>query len=197
MNTFSTLCRLFGTLLYRQPDDAVMPPVLAMIEQGALNEMWPLVLSDNSEFAMKQLRMKQDIAALSRDYQHLFAAEGSVSLFAADYGIDSSEFPAFQQQVGMPAAAGDVALRGHFGLMLLTASWVEDHSAEDEVTAQEQLFQHYLLPAAAKILGQIETHATSGFYRGLAVLTREALSAMADELVEQLEQQQNDAADTE
>ncbi|MGL5006275.1 MAG: TorD/DmsD family molecular chaperone [Plesiomonas sp.] len=192
MNTFSTLCRLFGTLLYRQPNDSVMPPVLAMLEQGALSEMWPLVLSDNSEFAMKQLRMKQDIAALNSDYQHLFATEGSVSLFAADYGIDSTAFPAFQQQIGMPAIASDAAQRGHLGLMLLTASWIEDHSAEDEITAQEQLFQHYLLPTAAKILGQIETHATNGFYRSLAVLIREALSAMADELVEQLEHQQSD-----
>ena len=193
MNTFSTLCRLFGTLFYRRPDDAVMPPVLNMLQQGALSEMWPLVLSDNSEFALKQLRQPQDVAALCADYSELFGDNGAVSLLAEQHGIDVQGFAAFQQQVGMPVA-GTVA-GGHFGQMLLTASWVEDQSAEDEVSAQEALFQHYLLPTAAKVLGQVEMHAKTGFYRALAVLTREALSAMADELVEQLEAQNGDESD--
>lgn len=193
MNTFSTLCRLFGTLFYRCPDDAVMPPVLNMLQQGALSEMWPLVLSDNSEFALKQLREPQDLAALCADYSALFGENGAVSLLAEQHGVDALGFAAFQQQVGMPGA-GAVA-GGHFGQMLLTASWVEDHSAEDEVSAQETLFQHYLLPTAAKVLGQVEMHAKTGFYRALAVLTREALSAMADELVELSESQNGDAAD--
>lgn len=193
MNTFSTLCRLFGTLFYRRPDDAVMPPVLNMLQQDALSEMWPLVLSDNSEFALKQLRQPQDVAALCADYSELFGDNGAVSLLAEQHGIDVQGFAAFQQQVGMPGA-GTVA-GGHFGQMLLTASWVEDQSAEDEVSAQEALFQHYLLPTAAKVLGQVEMHAKTGFYRALAVLTREALSAMADELVEQLEAQNGDESD--
>lgn len=193
MNTFSTLCRLFGTLFYRRPDDAVMPPVLNMLQQGALSEMWPLVLSDNSEFALKQLRQPQDVAALCTDYSELFGDNGAVSLLAEQHGIDVQGFAAFQLQVGMPGA-GSVA-GGHFGQMLLTASWVEDQSAEDEVSAQEALFQHYLLPTAAKVLGQVEMHAKTGFYRALAVLTREALSAMADELVEQLEAQNGDESD--
>lgn len=193
MNTFSTLCRLFGTLFYRRPDDAVMPPVLNMLQQGALSEMWPLVLSDNSEFALKQLRQPQDVAALCADYSELFGDNGAVSLLAEQHGIDVQGFADFQQQVGMPGA-GTVA-GGHFGQMLLTASWVEDQSAEDEVSAQEALFQHYLLPTAAKVLGQVEMHAKTGFYRALAVLTREALSAMADELVEQLEAQNGNESD--
>ncbi|MEJ8677206.1 molecular chaperone [Plesiomonas shigelloides] len=193
MNTFSTLCRLFGTLFYRRPDDAVMPPVLNMLQQGALSEMWPLLLSDNSEFALKQLRQPQDVAALCADYSELFGDNGAVSLLAEQHGIDVQGFAAFQQQVGMPGA--DTVAGGHFGQMLLTASWVEDQSAEDEVSAQEALFQHYLLPTAAKVLGQVEMHAKTGFYRALAVLTREALSAMADELVEQLEAQNGDESD--
>ncbi|MGL5421249.1 MAG: TorD/DmsD family molecular chaperone, partial [Plesiomonas shigelloides] len=166
---------------------------LNMLQQGALSEMWPLVLSDNSEFALKQLRQPQDVAALCTDYSELFGDNGAVSLLAEQHGIDVQGFAAFQQQVGMPGA-GTVA-GGHFGQMLLTASWVEDQSAEDEVSAQEALFQHYLLPTAAKVLGQVEMHAKTGFYRALAVLTREALSAMADELVEQLEAQNGDESD--
>lgn len=193
MNTFSTLCRLFGTLFYRRPDDAVMPPVLNMLQQGALSEMWPLVLSDNSEFALKQLRQAQDLAVLCTDYTELFGENGAVSLLAEQHGLDAQGFTDFQQRVGMPGA-GTVA-GGHFGQMLLTASWVEDQSAEDEVSAQEALFQHYLLPMAAKVLGQVEMHAKTGFYRALAVLTREALSAMADELVEQLDAQTGDESD--
>ncbi|VEI45110.1 component of anaerobic dehydrogenase [Actinobacillus equuli] len=44
------------------------------------------------------------------------------------------------------------------------------------------------MPCAAKFLGQIEAH-DSGFYKALAQLCRDALSAMADELEELPEQE--------
>ena len=43
------------------------------------------------------------------------------------------------------------------------------------------LFEKYLLPCMNKFLGLVETK-DEGFYKALAQLTRDALSAMADEL---------------
>ncbi len=43
------------------------------------------------------------------------------------------------------------------------------------------LFEEYLLPCMNKFLGLVEIK-DNGFYKALAQLTREALSAMADEL---------------
>ncbi|MGY4577182.1 TorA maturation chaperone TorD [Ewingella americana] len=68
--------------------------------------------------------------------------------------------------------------------MLLAASWLEDQSAEDEVGAQTALFDDYLFPWCGKFLGKVEAHATSGFYRTLSEISREALQAMRDELEE-------------
>ncbi|MDN5681281.1 MAG: molecular chaperone, partial [Ewingella sp.] len=41
-----------------------------------------------------------------------------------------------------------------------------------------------LFPWCGKFLGKVEAHATSGFYRTLAEISREALQAMRDELEE-------------
>ena len=76
----------------------------------------------------------------------------------------------------------EVESADHFALLLLTASWLEDNS--DSLVAQQELFETFLLPCAAKFLTQVETQATLPFYRALALLTREILAAMADELEE-------------
>ena len=67
----------------------------------------------------------------------------------------------------------------HVALLLLTASWIEDHL--DSTQAQQILFEKYLLPCMNKFLGLVETK-DDGFYKALAQLTCDALSAMADEL---------------
>ncbi|MCP5650717.1 molecular chaperone, partial [Klebsiella pneumoniae] len=41
-------------------------------------------------------------------------------------------------------------------------------------------------------LGKVESHAQHGFYRTLAILTREALSALYEELTENTEEDEND-----
>lgn len=50
-----------------------------------------------------------------------------------------------------------------FGALLLTASWLEDNAAQDEVLAQTQLFDNYLLPWAGTFLGKVEAHAKNKF----------------------------------
>ncbi|MNE93484.1 Chaperone protein YcdY [compost metagenome] len=76
----------------------------------------------------------------------------------------------------------------HIGTLLLAASWIEDHAGEDESEALETLFADYLLPWCGAFLGKIEAHATSPFWRTLAPLTRDAVSAMWDELQEEHEE---------
>lgn len=83
----------------------------------------------------------------------------------------------------------------HFGQLLLAASWLEDQSQEDEAQAQIVLFDEFLLPWCGRFLGKVEAHATTGFYRTLALMTRDALQAMRDELAEY--EQDDEAGDEE
>lgn len=42
MNEFSILCRVLGTLYYRQPQDPLLVPLFTLIREGKLAQSWPL-----------------------------------------------------------------------------------------------------------------------------------------------------------
>ncbi len=63
-----------------------------------------------------------------------------------------------------------------------------NQSTEDESEALETLFSEYLLPWCGAFLGKVEAHATTPFWRTMAPLTRDAISAMWDELEEDSEE---------
>ncbi|WP_159567662.1 TorD/DmsD family molecular chaperone [Budvicia diplopodorum] len=181
MNEFSVVCRILGSLFYRKPEDAVLDPLFALLSDGKLKQHWPLEQDD----LLDRLGQNLDRQALASDYQAMFAAGGSVSPYGADYdGIGEAETRAFLTQCGMPLTD---APADHFGLLLLAASWIEDNAQEsDEIQAQITLFDDYLFPWCGSFLGKVEAHASGAFYRTLAIVTREALQAMRDELSEVL-----------
>ena len=120
--------------------------------------------------------MAIDLTLLDKEYQKLFGESGNVATEISAYDISVEEFHDFRQVRGLPEAENI----DHFAMLLLTASWLEDNA--DSLSAQQELFERFLLPCAAKFLVKVETQATLPFYRSLAYLTREILSAMADEL---------------
>lgn len=180
MNEFSIVCRVLGSLFNRSPQDPVLAPLFGLIQQGKLQEHWPL----EQDALLTRLRESADPQALAAEYDHLFVGENrAVSPYRSDYveGATEQDVRAFLQQRGMPLGENPA---DSFGSMLLAASWLEDQSAEDEVGAQTALFDDYLFPWCGKFLGKVEAHATSGFYRTLSEISREALQAMRDELEE-------------
>jgi TorA maturation chaperone TorD len=178
MNEFSLVCRILGSFFYRSPQDPVLAPILALLSNGQIKQNWPL---EQDELLERWQSAASDPALLS-DYQAMFAENGSVSPYRRDY-TDGNEQQCrdFLSQIGMPLSDKGA---DHFGLLLLAASWIEDHSAEDEIQAQITLFDDYLLPWCGKFLGKVESHAASHFYRVLAMISRETLQAMRDELSE-------------
>ncbi|CAJ0947326.1 unnamed protein product [Ranitomeya imitator] len=62
------------------------------------------------------------------------------------------------------------------------SAWEEGTSEED--VRQFFNFTSYLLPWCGAFLGKVEAHAATAFYRTLAILSREAIQAMRDELQE-------------
>ncbi|CAI0768499.1 Chaperone protein YcdY [Serratia rubidaea] len=188
MNEFSIVCRVLGTLFYRQPQDPLLVPLFSLIKEGKLQQHWPL----EQDELLQRLQQGCEPHLLAADFNALFVgSECSVSPLRSSYveGATESEVRSFLQQRGMPLGE---ASADHFGSLLLAASWLEDQSQEDEAQAQITLFDDYLLPWCGRFLGKVEAHATSGFYRTLAAITRDALQAMRDELAEYEEQDGSD-----
>ncbi|OOF70526.1 molecular chaperone [Rodentibacter caecimuris] len=176
INHFSLIFRLFGNLFYRTPTDPVLEGVFNWLQDEKLSQIWPLEIDEESQSALENLQMKIDLSVLDREYCKLFLESGKLSLKLSDYGVDLKAFADFRELRNAPKTDNF----DHFALLLLTASWLEDNI--NSIEAQQQLFEHFLLPCAAKFLIQVENHSVLPFYRSLACLTREILVAMADEL---------------
>lgn len=180
MNEFSVICRILGSLFYRQPQDPLLAPLLTLIKEGKLAAGWPL----EQDELLTRLQQSLEPAIIQEDYQTLFiGSECRVTPYRSAWQTETSaqEVRQFLEQRGMPQ--GD-SPADNFGALLLAASWLEDQSQEDEYQAQVVLFDSYILPWAGTFLGKVEAYATSVFYRTLAMITREALQAMRDELQE-------------
>ncbi|WP_299999369.1 molecular chaperone [uncultured Cedecea sp.] len=180
MNEFSVICRILGSLFYRQPQDPLLAPLFTLIKEGKLVASWPL----EQDELLTRLQRDLEPAIIQEDYQALFTgSECKVSPYRSAWQTEGNEQEVrqFLEQRGMPLGENPA---DHFGALLLAASWLEDQSQEDEYQAQITLFDSYILPWAGSFLGKVEASATSAFYRTLAVITREALQAMRDELQE-------------
>ena len=170
MNEFSILCRVLGTLYYRQPQDPLLVPLFTLIREGKLAQSWPL----EQDELLERLQKNCDMQQISTDYNALFVGEeteAEVRAFLSERGMPLTDMPA-----------------DHIGTLLLAASWIEDKAGDDENEAIETLFETYLLPWVGTFLGKVEAHATSPFWRTLAPLTRDAIAAMWDELEEESEE---------
>ncbi|WP_029592470.1 molecular chaperone [Franconibacter pulveris] len=183
MNEFSIICRLLGSLWYREPQDAVLAPVWSLIAEGKLAQSWPLE-QDELLARLQKSYNAQDVAA---DYRTLFTGdERRVSPLRSAWqeGAKEEEVRAFLSERGMSLSD---APADHFGMLLLAASWLEDQAQDDESEALETLFDNYLLPWCGAFLGKVEAHAASAFWRTFAQLTRDAIQAMWEELQEEEE----------
>lgn len=180
MNEFSIICRVLGSLYYRQPQDPLLVPLFTLLREGKLAASWPL----EQETLLTRLQASCDPQALAADYNHLFVGQDCVvPPFRSAWveGANESEVRQFLTARGMPLS--DVPA-DHFGTLLLAASWLEDQSQEDESEALETLFADYLLPWCDTFTGKVEANAKAPFWRTLAQLTRDAIWAMWDELQE-------------
>lgn len=184
MNEFSILCRVIGSLFNRQPQDPLLVPLFTLLREGKLQSQWPL----EQDELLTRLQQNSDPQALASDYNALFVgSDCNVPPYASQWpeGKTEPEVRAFLTSRGMPLSD---APADHFGVLMLAASWLEDQSAEDESAAQLALFEEYLLPWCGAFLGKVEAHATTAFYRTLAMLSREAIQAMYNELLESSEE---------
>jgi TorA maturation chaperone TorD len=184
MNEFSILCRVLGSLYYRQPQDPLLVPLFTLIRDGKLAASWPL----EQDELLQRLQKSCDMQQVATDYNALFVGdECSVSPYRSAWveGAMEADVRSFLSSRGMPLSDTPA---DHIGTLLLAASWLEDNAAEDESEAVDMLFADYLLPWVGTFLGKVDAHATTPFWRTLSTITREAISAMWDEISENDEQ---------
>ena len=173
MNEFSILCRVLGSLYYRQPQDPLLVPLFTLIREGKLAASWPL----EQDELLARLQKSCEMQSLATDYNALFVGEAcSVPPYRSAWGEGSSEAEvrSFLSNHGIPTGEGPA---DHLGSLLLAASWLE-----------ELLFADYTLPWCGTMLGKVEAHAHTLFWRTMAPLTRDAIAAMWEELQEEDEQ---------
>ncbi|AHF76720.1 Cytoplasmic chaperone TorD family protein [Sodalis praecaptivus] len=184
MNDFSLVCRVLGTLFYRQPQDEVLSPLLTLIAQNKLAEHWPL----KQDALLTRMQQECVPETLQQDFQALFCGETpKVSPYRSAWlDADEQDIRAFLLARGMPCGEKPT---DHFGALLLAGSWLEDQAQQDETEAQRQLFDGFLLTWSERFLGKVEANAGTGFYRALAILCREALPELRDELGCDVEQE--------
>ncbi|MCK3658909.1 hypothetical protein A4G18_09365 [Pasteurellaceae bacterium Pebbles2] len=178
INNFSLISRLFGNLFYRSPNDPVLAGVFSWLQQKGLQSVWALEVDKDTQAAIDSLQMPLNLELLAQEYQKLFTENGVPTAISA-YDVNVQEFVDFRAERAMPA----VESADHFGLVFLTASWIEDNLSS--TAAQRELFERFLLPCANRFLSRVEMQASLPFYKALAVLSREILAAMADELDEE------------
>ena len=65
MNEFSILCRVLGTLYYRQPQDPLLVPLFTLIREGKLAQNWPLEQDD----LLERLQKSCDVQPLAAQKQ--------------------------------------------------------------------------------------------------------------------------------
>lgn len=88
MNEFSVVCRVLGTLFYRQPQDPLLVPLFALIKTGKLRQYWPL----EQEQLLTRLQQHGDAYLLTADFNALFVgSECRVSPFRSAYITNANE----------------------------------------------------------------------------------------------------------
>lgn len=83
MNEFSILCRVLGSLYYRQPQDPLLVPLFTLIREGKLAANWPL----EQDELLTRLQKSCDMAQVSADYNALFIGDECASRHIVAHGL--------------------------------------------------------------------------------------------------------------
>jgi hypothetical protein len=102
MNEFSILCRVLGTLYYRQPQDPLLVPLFTMIREGKLAQNWPLEQDDLLERLQKSCDMQQ-ISTITTRCSWVKSAAFRRTVQPGRKGQRKQKFALFSER-GMPLA---------------------------------------------------------------------------------------------
>lgn len=105
MNEFSILCRVLGSLYYRQPQDPLLVPLFTLIREGKLAASWPL----EQDELLERLQKSCDMQSLAAEYNVLFVGEECrVAPYRSAWvdGATEAEVRGFLTAHGVPTGRG-------------------------------------------------------------------------------------------
>lgn len=118
MNEFSILCRVLGSLYYRQPQDPLLVPLFTLIREGKLAASWPLEQDELLARLQKSCEMQSRRRTIMRCSSVKPAA--SRRTVARGWRVPRKrEVWAFLSEHGIPTGEGPA---DHLGSLLLAAS---------------------------------------------------------------------------
>lgn len=211
MNELSLICRMIGNLFYRKPSDPLLAPLYESISSGRLMADWPL---KQDELLKRWQGCK--LAEIDSEYQRLFLnttiSNTTISNTAisniqiTDTFTEDEELKEEWQNIvttsKMPVTAETQIY--HYGFIWLLLSWLEaqqsavidaQDSQPDETQSEQiglldelinKVFFDHLKPISKSILSNLETYTQHDFYKVLAMITRELITAIDEEFSEEL-----------
>ncbi|MFI3246531.1 MAG: molecular chaperone TorD family protein [Ferrimonas sp.] len=185
---FSAISGVLHNLYFSVPT----PTALALWRQGDLLASWPKLAAPAAHQAacqeMERSLQQDDDAVIERDHYRLFIGPGE--MLAYPWGsvyrdrenlLFSSSAQAVQHFVERWQLTLTLAHHqplDHIGLLLGMLSQL---LANEQWQAVDELLQQHLMPWAPRFLECTQTHAQTGFYRGVAQLTSQFLQAIMAE----------------
>ncbi len=149
MNEFSILCRVLGSLYYRQPQDPLLVPLFTLIREGKLAASWPL----EQDELLARLQKSCEMQSWRRTIMRCSSVKPAASrrTVARGWRVPRKRKFGLSERTRHPDREGPA---DHLGSLLLAASWLEDHAAEDQSETLELLFADYILPWCGTMLGK-------------------------------------------
>lgn len=118
MNEFSILCRVLGSLYYRQPQDPLLVPLFTLIREGKLAASWPL----EQDELLARLQKSCEMQSWRRTIMRCSSVKPAASRRTVARGWRvprKREVRAFLSEHGIPTGEGPA---DHLGSLLLAAS---------------------------------------------------------------------------
>lgn len=118
MNEFSILCRVLGSLYYRQPQDPLLVPLFTLIREGKLAASWPL----EQDELLARLQKSCEMQSWRRTIMRCSSVKPAASRRTVARGWRvprKREVWAFLSEHGIPTGEGPA---DHLGSLLLAAS---------------------------------------------------------------------------
>lgn len=118
MNEFSILCRVLGSLYYRQPQDPLLVPLFTLIREGKLAASWPL----EQDELLARLQKSCEMQSWRRTIMRCSSVKPAASRRTVARGWRvprKRKFGLFLSEHGIPTGEGPA---DHLGSLLLAAS---------------------------------------------------------------------------
>jgi len=189
LSAIAVCCRILGALFYLQPDDPVVQPILAFLDEGTLPQTWPFGSEEELTRVGRDMRRAKladgGIKAMVEEYQYLFTGPDHLeappwgSVYRDEEGLlfgeTTLEVRDFLASEGFVLNTVHNEPDDHIGLLFWAAAWFAE---KQQPSALRKLLEDHILPWSDEYLKRFVAAANNPFYKNLGILARLTLLEM-------------------